>query len=153
MCPGKGVLLILFVVFAACASNNNSTSTPPGSRSNAVQQASRSHTETLQSASGEKCVIDENRICEEGTPGMTNDPYYAAGSEIRERVASGDDSGGEASGTLHYTLSLLQGDRPVVLVCGVKVSQHKVTFGQLAKSGTPTDTDIAKLHAAGYCVE
>ena len=56
-------------------------------------------------------------------------------------------------GTLHYTLSLLQGERPVILVCGVRVSQHKVTFGQLGKSGTPTDTDIAKLHAAGYCVE
>jgi hypothetical protein len=153
MRPEKGLLLILFIALSACASNNNSTPTPSGSPSNALQQASKSHTETLQSASGEKCVIDENRICEEGTPGMTNDPYYAAGNELRERVASGDDSGGEASGTLHYTLSLLQGERPVILVCGVKVSQHKVTFGQLGKSGTPTDTDIAKLHAAGYCVE
>lgn len=153
MRPEKGYLLILFVAISACASNNNSTPTPPRSPSNTVQQASKSHTETLQSASGEKCVIDENRICEEGTPGMTNDPYYTAGNELRERLASGDETGGQSQATLYYTLSLLQGDRPVILVCGVKVSSHKVTLGQLAKSGTPTDTDIAKLHAAGYCVE
>jgi hypothetical protein len=149
----KRFLLFLFMAFTGCASNNNSAQTASESPNNAAQPTSKSRTEKIQSASGENCIIDENRICAEGTPGMTNDPYYSAGKEIRERVASGDNSGGESPATLRYTLSLLQGERPVILICGVKMSQHKVTFGQLAKTGTPTDTDIAKLHAAGYCVE
>jgi hypothetical protein len=151
MRPEKGLLLILSLALCACASNN-STSTQSGSQNNAVASSSKRNVETIKSASGEACAIDEKRVCEEGTPGVMNDPYYTAGKEIRERVAAGDETGGEGFGaTLRYTLSLLQGDRPVILVCGVDLHRHTFKFGQLATSGTPTDINIAKLRAGGYC--
>ena len=147
----KWFLLILFLVLSACASNNNSTPTPSGSQNNAVASSSKRNVETIKSASGEACVIDEKRVCEEGTPGVMNDPYSIAGKDIRERVAAGDETGGEefSGATLRYTLALLQGDREVILVCGVR--RHTFKFGQLATGGTPTDIDIAKLRAGGYC--
>ncbi len=150
----RGLLLILFMAFTACASNNKSTPPPSGSQSNAVQPSPKNNIETIQSASGEKCVIDESRICEEGTPGVTNDPFYAEGQDVRARVASGDETGGgNYTATLRYAMSLLQGDRPVNLFCGMNMHKHTVTYGQLATSGTPTDTDIAKLRAARYCTQ
>jgi hypothetical protein len=147
----KWFLLILFLVLSACASNNNSTPTPSGSQNNAAASSSKRNVETIKSASGEACVIDEKRVCEEGTPGVMNDPYSIAGKDIRERVAAGDETGGEefSGATLRYTLALLQGDREVILVCGVR--RHTFKFGQLATGGTPTDIDIAKLRAGGYC--
>ena len=156
MRPEKRLLLILFLAFTACASNN-STPAPSGSQSNAAQPSAKNNIKTLQSASGEKCVIDEKRICEEGTPGVTNDPFYAQGQDVRQRVASGDETGGGNGGnytaTLRYAESLLQGDRPVNLFCGMNMHTHTVTYGQLVTSGTPTDTDIAKLRAARYCTQ
>lgn len=149
----KWFLLILFLVLSACASNNNSTPTPSGSQNNAAASSSKRNVETIKSASGETCVIDEKRVCEEGTPGVMNDPYSNAGKDIRERVAAGDETGGEefSGATLRYTLALLQGDREVILVCGVDLRRHTFKFGQLATGGTPTDIDIAKLRAGGYC--
>ena len=122
----KGFLLILFLVLSACASNNNSTPTPSGSQNNAVASSSKRNVETIKSASGETCVIDEKRVCEEGTPGVMNDPYSIAGKDIRERVAAGDETGGEefSGATLRYTLALLQGDREVILVCERSTSTH-----------------------------
>jgi len=149
-----GFLVILLVTCSACASNNGPTTTQSGSQNNAVGPTAKGHTETIKSASGQKCVIDENRICEEGTPGVMNDPFYAQGQDMRDRVAAGDETaGGNAVATVRYALSLLQGDRPVNLFCGMNTRRHTITYGQLAASGTPTDTDIAKLRAAGYCSE
>lgn len=149
----KGVLLILFVAFTACASNNNSTTTSSGSQNNAVASSKR-NLETIQSASGDTCVIDEKKVCEEGTPGVDDsDPYYTAGKEMREKVAGGDETGGTTTATLRYTLSLLQGDRPVILICGVEKGRQSFKFGQLATSGIPTNIDIEKIRAHGYCVE
>lgn len=149
----KGFLLILFLALTSCASNN-STPTPPRSQSNAGQAVSKKDTETIQSASGEKCIIDEKRICEEGAAGVANDPFGADNSEdIRERIASGDDTGGSKTytSTLRYGVSLLQGERPVNLFCGMNMHQRAFAYGQLSTSGTPTDTDVAKLRAGGYC--
>jgi hypothetical protein len=149
----KGLLLISFIALTACASNNNSTPASAGPQTDAAQLSSKGHTETIQSASGEKCVVDEDRICKEGTPAVsaTNDPYYAMGQEIRDRVASGDETAGRPRATVSYTLSLLQGERPVILVCGMNPRRHTLAYAQLSGSGTPTDTDIAKVRAAGYC--
>jgi hypothetical protein len=72
---------------------------------------------------------------------------------MRELIAAGDDTGGTSSATLRYTLSLLLGDRPVILNCGLEKGRQVFRFGQLATSGTPTDLDIEKLRAAGYCTE
>jgi hypothetical protein len=154
MRPKKGFLLILFMAFTACASNNNSTSTPSGSQDGAPQASSKNFTETIQSASGEKCAIDEKRICEEGGPGVSNDPFGTANSDdVRDRIAAGDDTGGRSSSisTFRYATSLLQGERPVNVWCGMRMANRTVTYAQLATSGTPTDTDIAKLRAGGFC--
>jgi hypothetical protein len=75
----RGLLLICFVTFA-CASNNSSTPTPSGSPNAATQASSKSQTETIQSASGEKCVIDVKRVCAEGTPAVLNDPFEPFGA-------------------------------------------------------------------------
>ena len=149
----KGLLLILFIAFTACASNNNST--PTGSeavaQNSAAPPSSKNYTKTIQSASGEKCAIDEKRICEEGTQPILNDPYSKG--DFNERYTSGEQNpnGQGRSATTRYTLSLLQGDRPIIIYCARNPIRGTITDGQLATSGTPTDTDIAKLRAAGYC--
>jgi hypothetical protein len=153
MRPKKGFLLLSFIAFTACASNNSS-STPSGSQNGAAPASSKDNTETIQSASGEKCAIDEKRICEEGSPGVTDDPFGAANSQdVRDRVAAGDDTAGRSTAiaTMRYATSLLQGERPVNVWCGMRMANRTITYTQLATSGTPTDADIAKLRAAGFC--
>jgi hypothetical protein len=118
--------------------------------------ARASHKGVVQSASGEKCLIDTKQVCGEGNGAVMANDFMSPQIELARRVGGGADpsnpNGGQSS-TFRGGVSLIGGDHPISVFCDYNARTKKAVYGQLSVGGIPTDADIAELRAGGFCSE